>query len=91
MAMEALQSLGRAESPSDAVHPRRQPPGMVLVVGDDYQSFDTMARALRSEGLSALCVGTPREALNVVAQAQVALVTLPSACVCHRSRLLSSR
>ena len=72
MAMEAVSS--RSETAEGAPQPRTQPRGMVLVVGDDYQSFDTMARALRSEGLSALCVGTPREALNVVAQAQVALV-----------------
>ncbi len=72
MAMEAVSS--RSETAEGATQPRTQPPGMVLVVGDDYQSFDTMARALRSKGLSALCVGTPREALNVVAQAPVALV-----------------
>ncbi len=76
MAMEAVQSLTRAESPSDAAHPRRQASAMVLVVGNDYESFDTLARALRVDRFSTLCVGTPREALDVIAEARIALVIL---------------
>ncbi len=72
MAMEAVHSP--AESPESPAQPRRQAAAMVLVVGDDYESFDTIARALRADDLSALCVGTPREALNVIAEAPVALV-----------------
>lgn len=72
MAMQAVQSP--AESTEAEVQPRRQAPAMVLVVGDDYESFDTMARALRADGCSVLCVGTPREALNVIAETRVALV-----------------
>lgn len=72
MAMQAVHSP--SESPEAAARPRTRTPAMVLVVGDDYESFDTIARALRADGLSALCVGTPREALNVIAEARVALV-----------------
>lgn len=72
MAMQAVQST--SGSPEAAARPGRRTPVMVLVVGDDYESFDTIARALRADGFSALCVGTPREALNVIAEARVALV-----------------